>query len=198
MPTATAQRAATPNAPTEEDKKKPAGPPINNVTGGPENATTGVPIMLGPSVPSGATSPSAGATSGKSGAVTGAATVKQPVKRATVPPVKKAGNSTGSKAGTNSTNGATDIENGNLTAATLNAFQQGEATQAAADQNTTAGTTDTGSTNTGSTNTASSGILGSISSSPLLKWGIVAAIVAGGIFIYRRNKSGEKIFSRGA
>ena len=193
MPTATAQRAATPNAPTEEDKKKPAGPPINNITGGPENATTGVPIMSGPPVPHGSTSPSAGATSGKSGAVNGAATVKQPVKRATVPPVKKAGNSTGSTAGTNSTNGATDIENGNLTAATLNAYQQGEATQAAADQNTAAGTT-----TTGSTTTASSGILGSISSSPLLKWGLVAAIVAGGIFIYRRNQSGEKIFSRGA
>ena len=192
MPTATAQRAATPNAPTKEADKKTdkKGPPINNVTGGPEDPRTGVPIMEGPPAPTGATSPKAGATSGKSGAVIPAKkVVATPVKK-TVAPVKKAGSSTGTTAGTNSTNGATDIDNGDLTAATLNAFQQGEATQSSADANTTAGTTTTGST--------TSGTLGSISSSKYVKWVIVAALVAGGIVLYRRNKSGQKIFSRGS
>jgi hypothetical protein len=137
----------------------------------------------------------AGATAGKSGNVSTAqnspvinTTVSATAKPTTSAPVKSttpaksttAGNTTLSSG--NLTNQGNGVLGGVIGAGQLDAYAQGQQTQAAADaaQASSAGAASAGATSSG-------GGLAGITSSPLLKYAIAAAVIGGGVYYYRQR-----------
>jgi len=148
--------------------------------------------------------PTAGATAGKSGAVP-AAKPTSTAKKVTTAQASSASKKTGTKTNV-STSGAKDLSSGDLTEAlqlanqegtnVADAFNEGAAAQAQADQ-AASSTASTGTSSTGSS-TSSTGSLGSIfssitGSSKMLI--ILAGVVGVGYYLYRRNKNGSPLFA---